>query len=259
MRRSRRICQSTRLSGRDHAPLPRMIARNARLRSLSPVRSRSSSGVVAARIAPSRIRSRSSHSARLLHRMARDEQRRAAVGELAERLPEVGAQDRVEPDRRLVEHEHRRAVQERRRERDARALPARERVHDLPRGVLQRDLGDHLADPLRRRACHGCEVAQVLGHRQVAVDRRRLGEVADLVPERRRAGVAAEDRHAAAGDDLDADDRRASASTCRSRSGRAAPSPGRERRRPTGPRSPCACRGRRGGARSRSSQSSGEA
>ena len=55
----------------------------------------------------------------LVHDVARDEQRRAAVGECVELRPELGAQHRVEADGRLVEDEHLRVAEKRRGEGDA--------------------------------------------------------------------------------------------------------------------------------------------
>ena len=123
---------------------------------------------------------------RLVHHVARDEQRRAAGGELVEEVPEVAAQHRVEADGGLVEHEHLGLAEERRRERDARLLAAREPA-DETGGRCRR--GRRARSPRRRArardAEHAREVVEVLAHREVGVDRRGLGHVPDAAPQRR--------------------------------------------------------------------------
>ena len=89
---------------------------------------------------------------RLVHHVARDEQRRAAVGELVEEVPEVAPEHRIEADRRLVEHEHVGLVEQRRGERDAGLLPAREAPDELRGRVGEADTLDHGVDPRRRGA-----------------------------------------------------------------------------------------------------------
>ena len=112
-------------------PPASITARNARPRSCSPVRSRSACGVVG-RASPPRASAAAVAFARLVHHVARDEQRRARRGQLVERLPQLGAQHRIQPDRGLVEHQHARAAEQRAGERDARALAARQRADELP-------------------------------------------------------------------------------------------------------------------------------
>jgi hypothetical protein len=56
---------------------------------------------------------------RLVHHVARHEQRRAVVGEPVEHRPQVSPQHGIETDRRLVEHEHLGPSEQRRRQRDA--------------------------------------------------------------------------------------------------------------------------------------------
>ncbi len=61
---------------------------------------------------------------------------RPRAASAVERLPQLGAQHRVEADRRLVEHEQLRAAEQRARERHARALAARQRGRRAgPRGA----------------------------------------------------------------------------------------------------------------------------
>ena len=122
-------------------------------------------------------------------------------------------------------------VEERRCERDARPLPAREPPDEVGGHVGEADTLDHLVDAHERRAEHAREVRQVLAHREVAVDRRRLRHVADAAPQRGGAGREPEHAHVTRGDDLHPDDRTASGSTCRCRSGRAGPSRRLPRRR----------------------------
>ena len=123
----------------------------------------------------------------LVHHVARDEEARADVGEPVEQVPQVDAEQRVEADGRLVEHEQVGCAEERRGERDPAALAARQRRDELV-GVGA-EVG-RLDGPRRRRPCrrpeHAAEVGEVLPHGQVVVDARRLRDVADAVPEGRR-------------------------------------------------------------------------
>ena len=105
-----------------------------------------------------------------------------ARGEGVERGPQVAAQDRIEPDRRLVQHQEVGIADERARERHARALPAREGPHDLAGVRPEIDRRDRLVDALERGVEDAREVGEVLAHGEVAVDRRRLGDVADAAP-----------------------------------------------------------------------------
>ena len=115
--------------GRSSIVLRRLDHREERApRIVLPVRRRSASGVDCASSAPSRISSSSSHSARLVHDVAGDEQRRPVVRELVEHPPQLRAQDRIEPDSGLVEHEQLGLAEQRARERHARPLPARQRA-----------------------------------------------------------------------------------------------------------------------------------
>jgi hypothetical protein len=84
--------------------------------------------------------------ARLLEAVARDEQRRALLGEPAEEPPELDAPDRVEPDRRLVEDEQLGLAEQHGGERDAGALAAGEVAHELAGARRHRDVIDDLVD-----------------------------------------------------------------------------------------------------------------
>ena len=65
---------------------------------------------------------------RLVHDVAADDERRAAVGEGAEQSPQLVAQHRVEADGRLVEHDELGLAEHRDGERDAALLPAAQGV-----------------------------------------------------------------------------------------------------------------------------------
>jgi hypothetical protein len=108
----------------------------------------------------------------LVHHVAGDEQAGAVVGELVEGLPELAAEDRVDVDGRLVEHEQLRLAEQRDGERGARELAAGERPRHLLCLTGQPDKADHLRDPLPRGAKDAGEVAQVLLDDQVGVDGR---------------------------------------------------------------------------------------
>ena len=61
-------------------------------------------------------------------------------------LPEITTEDRVEADRRLVEHEQFGLGQESRREGDARALAAGEPVHETLAKRFHRHFRQHAVD-----------------------------------------------------------------------------------------------------------------
>ena len=199
MRGSRRICQSTRRAIAEvtrgaHGDDRSMIARNARPRSCSPVSARRSVGRRLAQQVAVAHEQELVALGRLVHDVARDEQRRARRGELVEGLPELGAQHGIEADRRLVEHQHVGPAEQRGRERDPRALAARERARDAALEPAQADGLDHLADARRVGPDDGGEEAQVLLDAEIAVDRRRLRHVADPAAQRSRAGGLARAR-----------------------------------------------------------------
>ena len=167
-------------------------------------------------------------------------------------VPEVAAQHGVEAHGGLVEHQHlgRRPAARR----QARPGPPGRRTAGCTTAsawVGQPDLADDPVDVAARRAEDGGEVAQVLAHREVGVDRRRLGDVADRAAQLRRPGRPAEHLDRAALDDLHADDRAHQRCSCRSRWGQAGrsrcPSAPRRtaRRAPFARRAPRAGHGRR--------------
>jgi len=128
------------------------------------------------------------------------------VGQPAEEVPQVPAQDRVEPDRGLVEDEQLGLADERCGQRDARALTSREVAHGLV-GVRREVHGvDRTLDGTGRRTEHRGEVAEVVAHRQVGIDARRLGDVANPVAQPRRPGRFPEDGDRPRLDPLDSDD-----------------------------------------------------
>ena len=159
---------------------------------------------------------------RLVHDVARDEQRGAVVGEAAEGRPEVAAEHGVETDGRLVEDEQLGLAEQRGGERDAGALAAGERRRRPGRRGCR---GRRPRSPRRRarRARRGCgrSSARFSRTREVGVDRRRLGHVADPAAELGRAGRKAEHGDGRRTRRSARRRSRASASTCRSRSGRA--------------------------------------
>ena len=76
-------------------------------------------------------------------------------GEPVEERPQVAAQDGVEADGRLVEHEQLWPAEQRARERDARALAAGQRADERSPALGEVDRRERLADALARRAEHG--------------------------------------------------------------------------------------------------------
>ena len=99
--------------------------------------------------------------------------------------PQLAPEHRVEPDRRLVEHEDLGVADERAREAHPRLLAPAE-VVDAGGGVTgEVDGHDGAVDGIRGCAQDGAEVVDVLAHRQVAVDARGLRHVTDAVAQGR--------------------------------------------------------------------------
>ena len=101
-----------------------MISRKALPRSCSPVRSRKLARRGVRKQRPVAHQEQLVALGRLVHHVAGDQQRDAAVGEPAEGAPEVLAEHWVEANGRLVEDQEIRTLQQRGRERDAGALSA---------------------------------------------------------------------------------------------------------------------------------------
>ena len=157
---------------------------------------------------PSRISSSSSHSRASSITWLETSSVVPARASVVEGAPQLGPQDGVEADGRLVEHQHL-GLAEQRRRRARRASAGRRRASrpGAARAPPRPTVSITAAIALAVRPTTAREVAQVLLDAEVGVDRGRLGDVADPAAQRRRAGRLAEHRDAAAGDDLDADDR----------------------------------------------------
>ena len=121
---------------------------------------------------------------RLVHHVAGDQHRGALVGQPVEHRPQVAAQHRVEADGGLVEHEQLRLAEQRDRQGGPRLLAAgevgRPRCRD---GCPRSTASTHRATSSPSMAEHACEEAQVLRDGEVVVHARRLGDVADPVPQ----------------------------------------------------------------------------
>ena len=141
----------------------------------------------------------------LVHHVARDEDGRAALREVVEERPEVLAQDRVEPDRGLVEHQQVGLSQQGHGQAGAAALAAAEPADHLPLVAAEVDCVDDPGDLFVTDTEHAGEEPEVLDDGEVVVHAGRLGDVADPVAQRPAAGRLPEDGHAAAGDALHAD------------------------------------------------------
>ena len=151
----------------------------------------------------------------LVHDVRGDEDRRAAlVGDAVEEVPQVAAQDGVEADGRFVEYEQFGCAEQGDGERDAAALAAGEPACE---GVGVRgevDVGDGAGDVFAAGVAavaagqqDGGEVVEVLADRQVVVDGRGLGDVADAGAECAVARRFAEDLEGSGDLGLCADDR----------------------------------------------------
>ena len=227
VRGSRRSCHSTRRAvakvtrgSRRRLDQPR----NASSSSLLARCARSSSGVAVASSAVAQQQQLVAPVG-LVHHVARDEQRRPAVGELVEQLPELAPQHRVEPDRRLVEDEQLGPAEQRRRERDARPLAARQPADDPVAVLRERDVSIARSTDVRRtrrgraRSSGGSRARSGRRRPTAPASRSRRASAAPASPPAARAPSTVRRRRSAR--------RRshASASTCRSRSARAARSP----------------------------------
>ena len=152
----------------------------------APVASSRPCGVSSASRCPSRRRSRRSQRDRLVHHVARDEQGRAGVGEPVEEVPTGrGAAPGRAPRwaRRARAAPATRAARWRARPGSAGRRSRRSRRGGRPRhaGRPPRRRGRPSSSPTPRMRG---EVAQVAAHGEVAVHRRRLGDVADARAQR---------------------------------------------------------------------------
>ncbi len=141
----------------------------------------------------------------LVHHVAGDQDRRAVIGEPVEQLPQVLSQDRIETDRRLVEHEEVGPVQQRDREADPRPLAAAEPADHLVGLTAEVDGVDDSGDLVLAHTEDPGEEVQVLDDAEVVVDAGGLGDVADPVAQLPRPGGDAEDQDGARDPGLDAD------------------------------------------------------
>ena len=144
----------------------------------------------------------------LVHHVAGDEQRRARVGERAERVPEsrrsTGSSPTVGSSSTSSSGSPSSAVGQR----DAGLLAARQRRDDAALGAGEPDRRDRRVDVVRAPTPRMArEVVEVLAHGEVAVDGRRLGHVADAAAQRGAPAGRPSTVTAPAGDPLDADDR----------------------------------------------------
>ena len=136
----------------------------------------------------------------LVHVVGREEHRRLlAAAELVDVVPDVEAGLRVEPDRRFVEEQHSRRVQETARDLEAALHSAREELHELILAIRE---PDHLEqrrharlDLVARHAVHHRVESQVLGGGQVVVERDLLEHEPDA-----RSDAVALGGHVVAGD-----------------------------------------------------------
>lgn len=139
--------------------------------------------------------------------MAGHQHRDPACGEAVEQLPQVPADQRVEPDGRLVEDQQLRRTEQGDREREPALLPTGQLTTQPPHTVGQPDIDDHPVHIGRRDAQHRGEVAEILHHGEVRVDRRVLRGVTDPAAQRRRPGRMVEYVERTGVDHLCPDDR----------------------------------------------------
>ena len=141
---------------------------------------------------------------RLVEVLRCQQHRRTVFDKPVDRLPQPQAAARIEARRRLIEKQHRRVGDERRREVEPPAHSAGVGLRRSARRIDQVEAFEQLAAaPLRGRpglAVEAADHCQVLEPGQVLVDRRVLAGEPDLRPQRRRVAddVEAEDGRAAA-------------------------------------------------------------
>ena len=125
---------------------------------------------------------------RLADVLRRDDDRRAPAAQVAEVVPEPGAQDRVDAGRRLVEEQQLRVVDQRRSQCEAPLHPARALGELLaPVGAQVDEVEQVLepaAPPAQRHPVDGGDERQVAPHAQRREQHRLLGHVADPRPRR---------------------------------------------------------------------------
>ena len=116
----------------------------------------------------------------------------AAAHELAQHVPQVVAAARVEPGRRLVEEQHAGVGDEARGEIEPAAHAARERLHQLGRGVGEVEpLEELVGAPARlflRQVVQAADHHEVLAGAHQPVDRRLLGRDPDAFAHGERVG-----------------------------------------------------------------------
>src|ERR1051325_4760972 len=119
-----------------------------------------------------------------VHVVRRHEQRHTAAGELEQQVPQLATRDRVDARGRLVEEDDARAVHERGGEREALLPSAGERAGEavaVRADVREVDRPlDALAALGAFQPVDGAEELEVLEHGEVAVERERLRDVADV-------------------------------------------------------------------------------
>ena len=117
-----------------------------------------------------------------------------------DRLPQRDPAARVEPGRRLVQEDHRRLGDQRRREVEAPAHAARVRLDEPVARLVELEPVEQRARPLGRallaEVVEAADHLQVLEAGQVLVDRGVLPRQADLSPQRRRVVTDVEAHHA---------------------------------------------------------------
>ncbi len=119
--------------------------------------------------------------------VGREDDARAALGEAEDELPEALALARVEPGRGLVEQQHGRLGEQADRDVDPLLVAAGQRPDLVVAAVGEGGLGEHLlellAELLTLDPLEPGEQPQVLGDGQLPVERRLLGDEADLAGE----------------------------------------------------------------------------
>src|SRR6266567_4821061 len=106
--------------------------------------------------------------------MRGEDDRRAALMQLGHDAPELAGADRVESDRRLVEEDHARPMEERSREMQALFHASRVALDAFVHAILQTNelyqLLNPGADLARRDGVQLCEVAEIVAARQAVIE-----------------------------------------------------------------------------------------
>ena len=124
---------------------------------------------------------------RLVHQMRGQHHRHAEPSaQLFENAPQIQPRHRIQPGRRFVEQQHARTRQQALRDLHAPLQPARKRLHAVRQPILHPQRLRHFPQPrFQRRPAQPVKISavtQILRHRQLRVETRRLEHHSERLP-----------------------------------------------------------------------------